>query len=217
MKIVLTAQLFFAFSSIAVNHQYISTNNSPYDFHRPENYTGFIRTGAFSEFGNGRINFSKPQLDSIPGVNHFVNLLFCKEGKIGIGTQNPDKDLTVAGTIHAREVKLDLDIPVPDYVFEEGYALMSLVELEAYISENGHLPDIPSAEGFRSRGLNMAEMDMMLLRKVEELTLYLISNHGRLNTLDRNMKDREIAIDHIDKVIEQLDDLEKQISSAKDE
>ncbi|KAB5483116.1 hypothetical protein FOT42_017830, partial [Flagellimonas hadalis] len=66
-------------------------------------------------------------------------------GKVGIGTLNPDEELTVKGNIHAEEVKVDLLVPGPDYVFKDGYDLKSLEEVQKYIQEHGHLPNIPSA------------------------------------------------------------------------
>ncbi|RYD57583.1 MAG: hypothetical protein EOP56_07330 [Sphingobacteriales bacterium] len=62
----------------------------------------------------------------------------------------------------------------PDYVFAKDYDLMSLPELESYLEKNKHLPDVPSAKEVESDGLDLAEMDAKLLRKIEELTLYMI-------------------------------------------
>ncbi len=61
-----------------------------------------------------------------------------------------------------------------DYVFDQDYKLMSLGEVEAYISKNKHLPGVPSAEEVVKEGIDMATMDAKLLEKIEELTLYMI-------------------------------------------
>jgi len=61
-----------------------------------------------------------------------------------------------------------------DYVFEEEYDLMSINELEKYVSKNKHLPNVPSAEEVVNKGIDMAQMDATLLEKIEELTLYII-------------------------------------------
>lgn len=95
-------------------------------------------------------------------------------GNVGIGTKSPDATLTVNGNIHAKEVKVDLAVPAPDYVFEDDYALRSLEQVEAYIKENKHLPDVPAGAEFEKNGMNVGEMNTILLRKVEELTLYVI-------------------------------------------
>lgn len=107
------------------------------------------------------------------------------EGKVGIGTTNPDMKLTVNGKIHAEEVKIDLNIPAPDYVFKEDYNLRSLEDVEEYIRENSHLPEIPSAKEFEQNGVMQAEMDMCLLKKIEELTLYTIQQQKEIEKLKK--------------------------------
>ncbi|MDQ3290013.1 MAG: TMF family protein, partial [Bacteroidota bacterium] len=61
-----------------------------------------------------------------------------------------------------------------DYVFEEGYNLMPLYEVEKYINTNKHLPDVPSAAEVEKNGIEVGEMNATLLRKIEELTLHMI-------------------------------------------
>lgn len=98
-----------------------------------------------------------------------------QNGNVGIGTGTPDEKLTVKGKIHAQEVKVDLlGALVPDYVFANDYKLKSLKEVEAYIKQNNHLPEIPSAQEIEKKGLMLAEMNMSLLKKIEEITLYMI-------------------------------------------
>lgn len=96
------------------------------------------------------------------------------DGYVGIGTTNPDKALTVKGTVHAEEVLVDLNVPGPDYVFEKNYDLLSLEEVEAYINQNKHLPEVPSAKEMEANGIKLMEMNLLLLKKVEELTLHMI-------------------------------------------
>jgi len=97
-------------------------------------------------------------------------------GNVGIGTLNPDEKLTVKGKIHTQEVRVDMSVPlaVPDYVFAKDYNLKTLNEVEQYIKQNNHLPEIPSAKEIEKNGLMLAEMNMSLLKKIEELTLYMI-------------------------------------------
>lgn len=61
-----------------------------------------------------------------------------------------------------------------DFVFDDNYKLISISELEKYINANGHLPDLPSEKEIVEKGYNMVEMDGLLLKKIEELTLYTI-------------------------------------------
>ncbi|WP_442845054.1 hypothetical protein [Leeuwenhoekiella sp. H156] len=93
-------------------------------------------------------------------------------GRVGILTVNPDAELTVKGDIHAEEVRVDLSVPAPDYVFKSDYKLKSLEEVKKYIEENGHLPEIPSGIELEDKGIAVGEMNMLLLKKIEELTLY---------------------------------------------
>ncbi len=94
-------------------------------------------------------------------------------GNVGIGVTDPTHKLTVDGTISAKEVKVSTT-PNSDYVFEPDYALLPIQEVETFVKQNKHLPDIPSSEEFKENGVGLGEMDDMLLRKVEELTLYVI-------------------------------------------
>ena len=116
--------------------------------------------------------------------NTFKNITE-KEGKIGIGTTQPDELLTVKGKIHTQEVLVDLKGAVaPDYVFESyykgssilnpNYKLLSLIEIENYIKEHFHLPGVPSAEELKNNGIALKQLNLLLLEKIEELTLYTI-------------------------------------------
>lgn len=114
--------------------------------------------------------------------------------KIGIGTKYPDQLLTVKGTIHSQEVIVDLQGAVaPDYVFENyyngfstlnsSYDFLSLSEIEKFIEKYHHLPKVPSAKEMEENGLSLKEMNLLLLEKVEELTLHAIQQQKELDTL----------------------------------
>lgn len=109
-----------------------------------------------------------------------ASLLVDHLGNVGIGTSSPDAELTVKGKVHAEEVKVDLSVPGPDYVFKEGYDLKTLEEVRHYIKEHGHLPDIPSAKEMEENGIQLGEMNMKLLEKIEELTLYHIQQEDKI-------------------------------------
>ena len=97
------------------------------------------------------------------------------DGNVGIGTIYPDAKLAVKGHIHTQEIRVDMTgAMVPDYVFEKSYNLRSLDEVENFINQNKHLPEVPSAKEIEANGVNLGEMNMLLLEKVEELTLYMI-------------------------------------------
>ncbi len=117
-------------------------------------------------------------------IRNEVEVLSILNDNVGIGTKAPDMKLTVKGNIHAEEVKIDLNVPAPDYVFKEGYMLRSIEEVERFVQENNHLPEIPSAAEFKQNGVMLAEMDMNLLKKIEELTLYTIQQEKKIKKLE---------------------------------
>ncbi len=117
---------------------------------------------------------------------------------VGIGTAIPDEKLTVKGKIHTQEVRVDMSGPlVPDYVFAEDYKLKSLQEVEDYIKENKHLPEIPSAQEIEKNGLMLAEMNMSLLKKIEEMTLYMIEMKKENEKQNEIIKNNEIVLKKI--------------------
>ncbi len=126
------------------------------------------------------LNFAKVWA-ALPGFNYA--LFLGNNGNVGIGTKNAQSKLTVNGAILCEEVKVITNVPDADYVFEEDYNLAPLSEVETFIKENKHLPDIPSAQEFKDNGYKVGEMDEMLLRKVEELTLYIIELEKQIKEL----------------------------------
>lgn len=102
--------------------------------------------------------------------------------KVGIGTDviPIGFDLAVDGKVIAEEVKVQLSENWPDYVFYDSYELTELNELTKYINREKHLPDIPSAEEIEKEGFELGSMDAKLLKKIEELTLYIIQQNIEL-------------------------------------
>jgi hypothetical protein len=73
---------------------------------------------------------------------------------------------------------------VPDYVFDESkYTPQSLVEVEKFVKENHHLPEIPSAKELKDKGMDLVQMNLLLLKKVEELTLHAIDQDKKIKEL----------------------------------
>lgn len=116
-------------------------------------------------------------------------------GNVGIGTTNPNQKLTVNGTIYGKEVRVDLNVPGPDYVFEKDYDLPSLEKVQTYITENKHLPDVPSAKQMETNGINVSEMNMLLLKKIEELTLYVIEQNEKIDVLTNQNETQQAEIE----------------------
>lgn len=125
-----------------------------------------------------------------------ISMVINNDGKVGIGSVNPDEMLTVKGKIHAEEVKVDLNVPA-DYVFEKyyngsselknDYNMPTLEEVEAFTKANNHLPEIPSAIEIQKNGLELSMMTNLLLQKIEELTLYTIEQEKRINRLEAEL------------------------------
>lgn len=101
-------------------------------------------------------------------------------GNLGIGLTNPSEKLTVNGKIKAREIRVDAS-DMPDYVFDDSYHKLSLSAIEQYIKVNKHLPEVPTAKELEREGMAVGEMNKLLLKKVEELTLHLIEKDKALS------------------------------------
>ena len=102
-----------------------------------------------------------------------------QNGNIGIGTTNPQTELAVNGMITTVGVTVSPG-SFPDYVFAPDYPLMPLRDLKAYVNTHRHLPGIPSEKEVLKEGLELTKANVLLVEKVEELTLYLIEQHEQL-------------------------------------
>jgi hypothetical protein len=118
-------------------------------------------------------------------------------GNVGIGTTTPREKLSVNGKIRAREVKVEPINNWPDYVFDEGYKPLSLYEIETFIKKHKHLPEVPSAKEVGENGLELGEMNRLLLKKVEELTLHLIEK-------EKELKETNSRVDDLARIVKEL-------------
>lgn len=134
-------------------------------------------------------------------------------GQVGIGVNDVEGDynLQVAGSVKinsslsAETIKTrQWAIETPDYVFEKDYKLTSLPEVEKFVKANKHLPEIPNDKQFKKDGMNVGEMNMRLLKKVEELTLYAIDQEKRVREQERRDLKLEEEIRSLRKIIHQL-------------
>jgi hypothetical protein len=154
-----------------------------------------------TELSSG-LNFWKPS-----GSNGFGNyFLFLKDdGNIGIGTNlanNPNGyRLAVNGKIGAKEVVVETNSSTwwPDYVFDNSHKLMDLDSLHSYVTINKHLPEIPDASEISSKGINLGEMDALLLKKIEELTLYVIKQNEDIQQLKKENEILEEKLNNMNK------------------
>lgn len=163
--------------------------------------------GNTSFIGNGNFLFFKSTTSStqVFGIKHSHNnnlsfgfddgngyeahMVMRNNGRIGIGIA-PDFSatdlLTVDGGIRTEEITVE-DVTGADFVFENDYELRSLEEVEAFVKENKHLPEIAPAKVMQEEGLELGEMNIKLLQKVEELTLYLIEQNKKIEALQKEV------------------------------
>lgn len=163
---------------------------------------------------NGNIIQSNPIWLNSPGILYTSNNCV-PDIKVGIGKSNPQAKLHIQlnnqttkaiivqgnnqskilqlnadGLLYAREIKVDLQNEWPDYVFEGNYNLMTIEDLNEYIKINKHLPNVPSADEMKSEGINLANTNVLLMEKIEELTLYMIK-------LQEQLKLQELEIEKL--------------------
>ena len=123
-------------------------------------------------------------------VGGFNYALFLQNnGNIGIGTKSPAYKLDVIGTIRAREILVDLNgVGGADFVFDTNYRLRPLSEVQSFITENKHLPEIQSAKDMQQNGVSVNELQFQLLQKIEELTLYIIEQDQQIKDLQQKVE-----------------------------
>ncbi|PXX95171.1 hypothetical protein DF185_22595 [Marinifilum breve] len=102
--------------------------------------------------------------------------------------------LAVKGNAVFDEVQVKATTNWPDYVFEEDYSIQSLEEVEQFIQNNKHLPNMPSAKEVESEGIGLAKMNKLLLQKIEELTLYTIEQQKILKQQGNKIEELEKRI-----------------------
>lgn len=139
-----------------------------------------LRGGNIANSMSRRVHIGKPERLT-------VNL---ENGNVGVGTTSPSSRLHVNGDLQIDgNLKIkNWQMSVPDYVFEKEYALRPLSEVEAYVNEHHHLPEVPSAKTIGEEGVNLNEFCMTLLKKVEELSLYVIAQQKEIDALRHNVE-----------------------------
>lgn len=134
------------------------------------------------------------------------HLTIYPSGQVLIGTTTPYSDykLSVAGNVIADKVKVKKSTNGvwPDFVFSPTYNLLTLTEVERFVKQNRHLPEIPSASEIEKDGQDLGEMNRLLLKKVEELTLYLIEINKKYEKQSNIIEKQEIEITQIKKQLD---------------
>lgn len=119
-------------------------------------------------------------------TNSANRIFITAAGNVGIGTDNPTNKLSVYGNIRSTEVIVET-ANWPDYVFNKRYQLQPLAEVEKYIQQNNHLPNIPSANEIEKSGLQLGDMQKRMMEKMEELTLYIIQQQKEIDALRKKV------------------------------
>ena len=114
-----------------------------------------------------------------------------KDGKVLIGTNDLNQAganiLAVNGSAIFTKATVKLNASWPDFVFEEKYGLLSIAQLESYIKANKHLPNIPTTAEVTKNGIDLGGNQALLVQKIEELTLYIIDQNKKIESLEKDM------------------------------
>jgi len=121
------------------------------------------------------------------GTNNLERMRINADGNVGIGTVSPDYKLDVVGNVRAYSVQIST-AKTADFVFDEDYQLRPLPEVESYIAANKHLPEIAPAAEMKEKGIDMGDMQIKLLQKVEELTLYVIQQQKEIEQQQKEIE-----------------------------
>lgn len=160
--------------------------------------------------GSGSISGTNNYLAKYSGTTAIGNSIVYDNGtSVGIGTTNvtePGFKLYVESGIRTRKVKVDQSTWA-DYVFEPGYHLPSLQEVEAFIQKHKHLPDVPSAATVEREGLDLGDNQAVLLKKIEELTLYLIEQDKALKQKQEKIEELTRKMSSFEQRLMQLEKL----------
>jgi len=121
-------------------------------------------------------------------ANDIAVMTIHPNGNVGIGfgvNDEPGNKLEVDGIIRSKEIIVD-NVGWPDYVFQKEYQLPSLIELESYITQHHHLPNIPAASEIELNGQHVGELQKQMMEKIEELTLHILELNKRIEALEGN-------------------------------
>lgn len=148
-----------------------------------------------------RINIGDDAKDKfVVGTTHWYNpgvynkfFVVSMDGKVGINSPNPAYELDVNGMIKTRGV-LVTNTGWADFVFKKDYRLRPLSEVETHIAQYSSLPEMPTESEVNANGVDLARMNVKLLQKVEELTLYIIDQEKKMQEQETRISDLENRI-----------------------
>ena len=127
-------------------------------------------------------------LDDGMGGRYWNLFTIAENGNVGIGIADAPAKLAVDGDILAEEVRVKMSQDWPDYVFQDGYNLLPLATVEKHIASNGSLPGVPSGLAVASNGIELGEMNRIMMEKIEELTLYVIELEKKQQVMQKELQ-----------------------------
>lgn len=159
-------------------------------------YFGHVDRNSYYDIGdNGRSHFFRDEAGA--------NLVAINDGSLKLdvlGNSRVRGNQVVDGDLESQKVKVSATTgSVPDYVFKPEYKLRSLSQVENYIRANSHLPNIPSAQEVETNGQDLGDMQLKLLEKIEELTLYLIEQNKQIDKLTKTVEEQSAKIEKLEK------------------
>lgn len=174
---------YLTIGSMDANYVHFNTNMSAYHFDKPL----YLQHTTIRGTGNALMFYTHTNTLGITILHD----------RVGIGTSNPRYKLDVNGGLHAKTLNIDSVLCAEeiivrtngaDFVFANDYQLRPLSEVEAFIQENKHLPEIKSAQEMQENGVSVSELQTKLLQKIEELTLYLIQQEETIQELRQEVE-----------------------------
>ncbi len=160
-----------------------SNSDSPGLIFQGTDYAGAAMISAPREETYGRRGLAISTHSDISDTRNLIERFrITYTGNVGIGTSQPDAKLAVNGTIHTKEVKVDMT-GWNDCVFKQTYQLPTLTSIKDYIDQHQHLPEVPSEQQIIRDGVNLGEMVKLQMKKIEELTLYIIEQQNQIEQL----------------------------------
>lgn len=163
-----------------------------------------LHAGGPTQYGQAHLAFYTSNewnpFNAIPNEQ----MRIASNGDVMIGTTHSyGYKFSVNGNIRAREIKVEAS-NWPDYVFEKGYQLADLEETENYINTHKHLPGVPAVAIVEKEGISLGEMNKVLLKKIEELTLHLINQHKSIKQQHDELQMQNLTIQDLKEEMNQL-------------
>ena len=185
------------FYNVAYNRLFLVRDAAGDEWTTVRFHEGISIDDSFTRPGETRTWWERDPYDKIQswgdGAETYMTI---NRSNVGIGTIDPQNKLDVNGIIRAKEIKVESNWA--DFVFRKDYKLPTLEEVKKHIEEKGTLPGVPSESDVKVNGVNLGEVNALLLQKIEELTLYTIEQQDIIE----NMKN-------------EIDELKHQFNSLK--